>query len=106
MSMTEIIRELEQNDPVVELTDKCDVICRKCPHNINGVCLSEQKVTAIDSKCIQKYGLSFGDKLHWSKLKYLAFEKIIDCRKLEEVCKNCQWLGICRLMNIKLHGRL
>jgi len=86
---------LNNNNPVVSLTNECDVICEKCPNNVKGICTSQKKVSDIDKRCIQRYGLSFGDRMQWSELKRLAFEKIIDCHQLGEVCRNCEWRGIC-----------
>ena len=94
-SMARIIEFLNENNPVISLTDKCDVICKKCPNNIKGVCTSKEKVSGIDKRCIERYSLAFGDRVQWSELKKAAFEKVINCRKLGEVCQNCQWSGIC-----------
>lgn len=94
--MTEIIDLLNQNNPVVKLYDKCDVICEKCPNNINGVCLNEEKVSLIDKRCLEKLGLHFGDEMQWQELKQLAFENIIQCGKRKDVCRECQWSELCK----------
>ena len=87
---------MNDNSPVVRLTDKCDVICRKCPDNINGMCLNEEKVSAIDRRCLDELSLDFGDDISWNDLKKLAFENIINCQKLKEVCRDCQCNYLCK----------
>ena len=94
--MTEIIRMLNENNPVVKLSAQCDVICGKCPNNINAVCLSEEKVSCIDKRCLEQLNLYFGDEMQWQDLKRLAFENIIQCGKRKDVCRECQWSKLCQ----------
>lgn len=96
ISMTEIINFLNQNNPVVKLSVQCDVICQKCPNNIGRICLTEEKVSCIDRRCLEKLHLHFGDEIQWQDLKQLAFENIIKSGNLKDVCRECQWSGLCQ----------
>lgn len=94
-SMSRVIQILHTENPIIELSDKCDVVCGNCPNNINGNCLAEQKVSDIDKRCLAEYGLAVGDKIRWHDLEILAYQKIIRQHLLPSVCRNCQWNTIC-----------
>ncbi|MBR2177092.1 MAG: DUF1284 domain-containing protein [Clostridia bacterium] len=94
-SMTDIIKMLEADDPALTVSRECDIVCASCPHNISGICCTDEKVHSIDCRCLEEYGLNFGDVLHWSELKRLADKNIISCQKLKTVCGQCQWQDIC-----------
>lgn len=93
--MTKTIRILNTENPLLTLTNGCDVICEYCPNNIDGICNSECKVGRIDRRCLESYGLDFGDKLFWLDLKALAREKIISQNKIPDICLDCQWRSLC-----------
>ncbi len=82
---------LEEDNPVLTLTDSCDVICDRCPNRQADKCRSECRVGRIDSGCLREYGLSAGDEIRWSDLKKLAADKIISQSKLPQICLDCQW---------------
>lgn len=95
IGMTETIEMLNLKNPLLDLSEKCDIICRFCPNNIDGICTAENKVHAIDSRCLDEIGLSFGDNIRWSELKSAAAGKIIKNGRLQNVCQTCQWSDIC-----------
>ena len=74
--MNKIIKKLELSDPIILITDCCDDICKYCPNNNNGI--------------------GFGESLYWSELKKLALEKIINKKRLYEICSSCQWYDVCK----------
>lgn len=80
----------------VTLTDGCDAICAGCPNNKDGVCETDEKVRAIDRRALEAMELRFGETLPWRDLSALAKEKIIAAGKLNEVCRDCEWIGVCR----------
>ncbi|MGN0470162.1 MAG: DUF1284 domain-containing protein [Acutalibacteraceae bacterium] len=90
-SMSRIIDILNTENPVLVLTDGCDIICTDCPNNINGRCKNHAKVNTIDKNCLAGYGLDFGTEIRWNDLKKLAYDKIILPEKLPKVCKDCSW---------------
>ncbi len=94
--MTETIKMLDEEDPIVTLTDSCDIICGFCPNNLNGRCISQDKVCDIDNRCLDELKLNIGDKIYWKQLRTAARSKIIDKNKLINVCRRCQWSGICQ----------
>ena len=88
------LRVLEDGADVT-LVDGCDAICEGCPNNRNGVCETDAKVNAIDRRAISAMGLSFGDTLPWRTLSALATQRIIAPGTLPDVCRDCEWIGIC-----------
>ena len=93
--MYRILAALDCDGAVVTLTDGCDAICSACPENRDGVCRSEQKVHSIDRRAIEAMGCRFGDTLPWQTLTALARDNIITPQKLLEICRDCEWIGIC-----------
>lgn len=93
--MTEVIAVLNRDNPLVTLSKECDIICTHCPNNLHGKCIHDEKVSQIDQRCLDEYGLQFGDTIHWYELKQYAYEKIIYANKLTGVCQNCEWRTLC-----------
>ena len=89
-----VLSELEHGG-VVTLVDRCDAICTGCPKNRDGVCETDEKVRAIDRRAIEAMGVRFGDTLPWRGLSTLAKERIVATEKLKDVCRDCEWIGIC-----------
>lgn len=94
-NMSETIARLNGTDPKVTLTAGTDIICRKCPHNKEGACDSQEKVCRYDLAVPELLGVREGDTALWSELKKAAREKIISAGKLSRVCGDCQWFYIC-----------
>ena len=94
-SMARIIQTLEKENPLIQLTNNCDIICSSCPENRGGICRTSEKVSGIDRRCMAEYHTAYGDILHWHDLKLLAHERIIDCGKLSDVCQSCRWSDLC-----------
>lgn len=90
-----ILKYLNEKNPELTLVCGCDIICGSCPNNENGKCSANEKVCKIDERCLQKYGLNFGDKIRWNKLKSLAYENIISKKMISEVCRDCEWRSLC-----------
>lgn len=94
--MTKITELLNVSDPEITLVDECDIICKSCPNKTDGKCVSEQKVSAIDRRYLKEYGLQYGDKIRWSKLKNLAYSRVIAKNRISEVCGSCEWAELCQ----------
>lgn len=87
-NMTAVIKVLESENPVVEITTGHDVICRCCPcTDCHGKALS------YDLKVLDICGIS--GNILWKDLKKIIYKKIISAGKLLEICGNCQWFSIC-----------
>ncbi len=94
--MYDIIKMLDNENPLITLTDECDIICENCPKNIDGKCTDNNKVSRIDEKVIAELSLAFGDKIRWNELKELSFNEIINKKKIDIVCGNCAWKDLCK----------
>lgn len=92
--MYTVLSELDRGASVT-LADGCDAICAGCPNAQNGVCETDEKVRAIDRRAIEAMGLRFFDTLPWQDLSAHAKEKIIAAGKLKDVCRDCEWIGVC-----------
>ena len=85
--MTAVIERLQRDDPMVTLTGGCDQLCEKRPRNIGGVCETDDTVRSIDERALSAMALSAGDTLRWHDLYRLAYDRIIGCSRLGEVCQ-------------------
>ena len=94
-NMEHIINMLESRNPEISVFSSADVICAKCPCNVGGVCKSEEKVQSYDKKVLGLCGLENGTEIKWKEFRNIAFEKIIRCNRLCEVCGDCKWQYIC-----------
>ena len=92
-NMRNIIHTLENTDPYVIITVNTDMICAKCPNNINNICVSD-KVKRYDKKIMNICGYHDNCKIRYNDLKKSA-ENIISCG-IENICGDCQWFYICK----------
>lgn len=93
--MYRVLESLSLDGALVTLADGCDEICTACPNKHGEVCETEAKVRGIDRRAAEAMGLNPGDSLLWRDLCSLARQKIIDPGKLEEICCDCEWIGLC-----------
>lgn len=80
-----------QKDTVVRLKEGADDVCAGCP-NLDTGCPGAAR---YDESVLAFCRLQAGQELTWEALQKTVAEKIIRAGKLEEVCGNCQWNGIC-----------
>ena len=99
-NMRKITRRLEEN-PQILITCTDDSICAACPNNVNGVCLSEDKVRGYDSKVLALCGVSEGEILPFHTFRDRVYRNILSKGKREEVCADCQWSSLCRSVEEK-----
>ncbi len=93
--MTEILRQMKLDEPLVRLTVGGDAICAGCPNLMNGVCVQRDKVAGYDKKVLELCGLEEGAVLPASRFRRLVREAILDKGLRERVCGDCQWSAIC-----------
>ena len=93
--MQETLELLDRDDPEVSLTDGCDELCSACPHRKNGQCETDAKARGIDERAFTAMELKTGESLTWRELSEKAKEKVILSGKLKDVCRECEWIGIC-----------
>ena len=93
--MTDTIKYLEKNNPQICVTFGTDEICRACPNNINGQCNGDEKVSAIDKRCLDALNIKDNTIINYKDYKALIKEKILDKAIGINICKDCQWTHIC-----------
>lgn len=85
-----------KTDAVVHLEVGTDIICLKCPNNINGACEKPELVVHYDSEVLRRCGLSAGEELGFTEFFELVQENILGPGFREEICGNCQWNEMCK----------
>lgn len=79
----------------ITITFSADEICKKCPKNNEGICLTQDSVGEIDQavaylcRLKDKQEMLFEDFLHTVK------EKVIRSGEMRKICQNCSWSSIC-----------
>lgn len=90
------VRNYLKTDVIVHLTVGTDIICSKCPNNINGTCEKPELVARYDSEVLRYCGLSEGAELRFREFSALVQGNILEKGIREEICGDCQWSGICK----------
>lgn len=93
-NMGEMKRILEQN-PKVQIIVGTDHICRACPSNHDGCCVSAQKVENYDRQVLLCCCLEEGAFINWLDFSKLVRDRILAAGKRKEICGSCQWNSIC-----------
>ncbi|MBD5521819.1 MAG: DUF1284 domain-containing protein [Lachnospiraceae bacterium] len=90
------VQDYLKTDAIVRLTVETDIICSKCPNNINGDCEKPELVARYDSEVLRRCGLSAGEGLEFTEFFRLVQENILAPKLRGEICGDCQWDEICR----------
>lgn len=85
-----------KTDVIVHLAVETDIICSKCPNNINGACEKPELVARYDSEVLRRCGLSAGEELGFAEFFELVQENILEPGLRGEICGDCQWSEICK----------
>ena len=104
--MKKTLAALNHSGAAVTLTSECDELCRQCPNNQNGVCDADCKVRAIDRRVIEALWIHFGETVLWSDLYLLAERRILEPGMLKDVCRDCEWIALCKAMCSEAKQRL
>ncbi|SHJ53914.1 DUF1284 domain-containing protein [Parasporobacterium paucivorans] len=94
-NMKHIVHGLETNNPYVRLVCHTDVICGRCPHNIDHGCHSGQEVLKYDMACLHLTGFWENQEIRWLDFKDKVREMVLKEDTIKEVCTDCSWLEIC-----------
>ena len=97
-NMKEFINYLNDDSTITLATistSHTDPICRKCPRMILNRCADHEKTEAYDKKTLRLTALSTNITYTWKKLKTQAIEKIIQQKKLHQICPDCCYFHIC-----------
>lgn len=99
--MTSLVSELAENPQIpVRIVRECDDLCHKCPHNVNGVCTSSEKVTSIDQAVLGACSLAYGEIAPWEELANQARTQIFETEEFRNTCSCCQWFELCRATEV------
>jgi hypothetical protein len=90
-----IIDEFGSN-PVIQVVNYPDVICGKCPYNINSMCTrndkdSEEYVKEKDDFILKE--LDLNQKIAFNLVRCMVDDKLTILRR---ICKDCEWLEYCK----------
>lgn len=92
--MTALTASLRQSpEQTVTLVSGADVLCAACPHLLNGVCASAEKVSAMDAAVREIVGETEGT---WAFLADKARAEILRTEQFHHICGNCEWYALCR----------
>ena len=94
-NMTRVLHTLRDSDPKIRVTASADILCEKCPHNHDGICDTEEKVSAYDRAVLSRCGLSPDTVMNYSEYHSLVSGKILSEELRETLCGNCQWSPYC-----------
>ncbi len=94
-NMTEIIAQLNCENPHIELVLGADEICKACPNLINGKCTSETKVQKIDKGCLVSADLGENTVIKYKDYKEIINNKITNTGKGKSICQSCEWYDLC-----------
>ncbi len=93
-NMAKIKACLKENT-LVRIIGQADVICRICPHNEEGVCAAQEKVTEYDRQVLLRCHIPEGAVMPFSEFQNLVRGNILIPGKREEICGDCQWNMLC-----------
>ena len=102
--MAEIKRKMEEN-PMVCITAQTDIVCRACPNNKEGICVSAEKVAEYDRQVLLRCGLSGGEVMPFLDFQKQVYNHILLPGKREEICGNCQWNALCNRRKYDNEGK-
>lgn len=90
------VQDYLKTDAIVHLAVETDIICLKCPNNINGACEKPELVARYDSEVLRRCGLSEGEELGFAEFFALVQENILGPGLRGKICGDCQWSEICK----------
>lgn len=84
------------NQIEIKVTSSTDAICHPCPHRIEKICQSEEKITALDRAHADALQIQAGDIVTWGEAKK-RIQQNISLETFHQICQTCPWkkLGIC-----------
>lgn len=82
----------------LQLTTGCDTLCQACPHNQNGYCEDEAKVSLFDQRTMDLAGagLETDQPIPLRELCQRVYDTILQQGLLAEVCGECEWAALCQ----------
>ncbi len=94
--MGRVIKMLSENPSAkIILRTSVDEVCKCCPNNAGGICISRDKVQRYDREVLKYCGLADGAGISYEDFLMLVKERIIDTGKRSDICGDCTWDHIC-----------
>ena len=98
-NFTEIMAQLkaERGDEIeIDVVKHTDSICGPCPSRRDQLCVSQDKISALDKAHAEILQLNDVTALTWGEAK-LRIAKFMTVEKFHQACVGCEWkaLGIC-----------
>lgn len=90
------VLELLKTNPELQIIAGRDIICAECPNLKNGACVTPDLTREYDNKVLSHCGLTENAVIKWNDFAKLAADNIINAKKREQICGNCQWNEICK----------
>lgn len=95
--MSSIVSKLnKKSESQIIITQGCDDLCKMCPHSINDICTSLEKVSTMDSAVLNICSLVYGENVPWTELAGRARSRIFETDEFNRVCACCQWFELCQ----------
>lgn len=95
-NLSEIIERIKNNPHLnIEITTSCDDICIKCPHNKNGVCGDDLKVSRYDRETLYRLKLQPGTLIQAQDIFDFVNSRIKTAKEASAICLGCRWIEIC-----------
>lgn len=89
---------LAKPSQLVQITDGCDTLCQACPHNHDGLCRDEAKVSLFDQRILSMVGEfpQAHQPIPLNELCQSICDSILKRELLAEVCGECEWAALCQ----------
>jgi hypothetical protein len=83
---------------MLQITSGCDALCQACPHNLNGLCDEETKVSLFDRRTLNLTGalLQAEQPMPLYEFCQIVYDGILQQGLLAEVCGECEWAKFCQ----------
>lgn len=95
-AIMKILTAENTDDVVIEVTQHTDSICLPCPHRLDKMCTSQEKISALDRAHEEALNIKVNDKLTWEEAKN-RIAKNVSLEVFHKICARCSWKeqGIC-----------
>lgn len=94
-NMRDIKKQLESENPMVNIIEGVDDICANCPNRMEGQCKKEESVQGHDQRVSAEVINQLGKQASWSEITEAIRTNIIDAGKIKQVCIECRWSELC-----------
>ena len=86
--------KLHARQPLIQIVEGCDGLCRSCPHRREGACAKEMIVRAKDDAYVKALDVQMGQRYSYQ----LIADRVQQCitrAVFNRICANCEWFAMC-----------